>query len=423
MNSKHSQWLSSPQKRYRTKYFFRSTYLAVLRHIGYEGIVGIKITFYPRVLNCEKGSVSSALALSFVFHVGVDAWKLLYIFDAAKNRRVACSFTCVAIAFYCSLKKRYASHDQARAGMKSVSFRSDEAYGMKSGKINRITLGRPHTGCKGGIMRQQVGFTLIELLVVIAIIALLMAILVPVLNKARSQARSVVCQSNLHQWALFFNAYTDDNDGKWFYHHTEDHLVANYWDSFRVNETWCSIMYPYWKDCNEILLCPEASNHKAPDDTDKTHGFTFSAWLYYCSPPGRKILGSYGLNTYIYHRGRDRRSRHGTRREWWGTPHVKKAARIPVLSDATSLHSGLRVRQHPPLYEDVMPLGYYSCFIDRHNGGINMLFMDWSVRKVDIKELYTLKWHRFFDTANEWTKAGGVRREDWPQWMKPYPDY
>jgi len=62
-------------------------------------------------------------------------------------------------------------------------------------------------------MRKK-GFTLIELLVVIAVIALLLSILLPSLRQAKKQARAVVCKSNLHQWALIWKMYVDDNNGK-----------------------------------------------------------------------------------------------------------------------------------------------------------------------------------------------------------------
>jgi len=59
----------------------------------------------------------------------------------------------------------------------------------------------------------------------------------------------------------------------------------------------------------------------------------------------------------------------------------------------------------------------------RDDGGINFVFLDWSVRKVGLKELWTLKWDREFDTAGPWTKAGGVRPGDWPEWMRRFKDY
>ncbi len=53
-----------------------------------------------------------------------------------------------------------------------------------------------------------------------------------------------------------------------------------------------------------------------------------------------------------------------------------------------------------------------------------MLFRDWSVRKVGLKELWTLKWDdRRFDTNGPWTMAGGVQPEDWPAWMRGFKDY
>ncbi len=62
-------------------------------------------------------------------------------------------------------------------------------------------------------MHKRQAFTLIELLVVIAIIAMLMGILMPALQRVKEQARAAACKANLHEWALVFAMYTDDNDG------------------------------------------------------------------------------------------------------------------------------------------------------------------------------------------------------------------
>ena len=83
---------------------------------------------------------------------------------------------------------------------------------------------------------------------------------------------------------------------------------------------------------------------------------------------------------------------------------------------------------HPPEYpDDVAKTGgngeMKRVCINRHTGFINGLLMDWSVRKVGLKELWTLKWHREFDTAGRWTKTGGIKPEDWPQWMQKFKDY
>ena len=53
--------------------------------------------------------------------------------------------------------------------------------------------------------------------------------------------------------------------------------------------------------------------------------------------------------------------------------------------------------------------------LDRHNQNINAVFLDLSARKVGLKELWTLKWHKEFDTSGY---QGG-----WPEWMQKYRDY
>ncbi len=62
--------------------------------------------------------------------------------------------------------------------------------------------------------------------------------------------------------------------------------------------------------------------------------------------------------------------------------------------------------------------------MNRHSGGMtNLAFVDWTVRKVGLKELWTLKWYRDSNTAGPWTTAGLVQPSDWPQWMRRLKDY
>lgn len=61
--------------------------------------------------------------------------------------------------------------------------------------------------------RSRAGFTLIELLVVVAIIALLMAILMPALGKARDQAKTLKCASNMRSLGMGEMVYAAEYNG------------------------------------------------------------------------------------------------------------------------------------------------------------------------------------------------------------------
>jgi prepilin-type N-terminal cleavage/methylation domain-containing protein/prepilin-type processing-associated H-X9-DG protein len=293
---------------------------------------------------------------------------------------------------------------------------------MLCGETNVRREANPHyvaAGKRGGFIRQsrdtEGGFTLIELLVVISIIALLLAILFPSFQRARNQARAVKCQANLKQWGVIFSLYTQDNDGMFW-----STVNSNVW--YKVLEAW---------RYDELCLCPMAAKvnpdpeRKFPDGS--VCGSKFTAWQF----PG-KFIGngkdlrcSYGLNEWIH--GTERIDEVRPRR--WKSCLVKHPDNVPVFMDnIAGLVAPTDERVHPPEYDD----GFYfasvtgglgTCAINRHNGGINMLFMDWSARKVGLKELWTLKWHREFNIAGPWTTAGGVKPTNWPEWMRKFKDY
>jgi prepilin-type N-terminal cleavage/methylation domain-containing protein/prepilin-type processing-associated H-X9-DG protein len=89
--------------------------------------------------------------------------------------------------------------------------------------------------------KNTTGFTLVELLVVIAIIALLMAVLLPALNKARTQAKRIVCLNGLKQLVVAWMTYADNSDGK-LVNGGQAGLPGPYdW----VKEAWwCTPLYP-----------------------------------------------------------------------------------------------------------------------------------------------------------------------------------
>lgn len=256
---------------------------------------------------------------------------------------------------------------------------------------------------------QGAGFTLIELLVVISVVVLLMAILLPVVQRVRNQARAVACQSNLKQWGTILALYIEDSQGYLpfpggFYSILRGLSFSN--DDPNGPEPLNPV---YTKG---ILFCPMAirSGREVPR--------TFRAWEFGLN--GAPVRGSYGFNRQLFVFTFDPSIQTGK-----GSPDIFSLSgrgNIPTLLDATK-QQGCPIDRFPPPSLEAFGNSWGTFCINRHNGHVNGLFLDWSVRKIGLKELWTLKWYREFDTAGPWTKAGGVLPEDWPRWMRGFKDY
>lgn len=289
-------------------------------------------------------------------------------------------------------------------------------------------------------MTKRKGFTLIELLVVIAIIAILMAILMPALNRVRRQARTTACLSHLKQWGLMFSLYCQDNDGYFFSGEvggTRGSVMATINGVTKSWGTgsggfWRLVMMPYSKT-PKMWLCPQAVK-PLPVGTIPQGGWTDKAWQV------DGTVGSYGLNGWILNikaskqagnrmNGWGRNDADGAGRpRHWGQPSSQYGNGVPVFTGSWWVDSWpLDTDQPPPMESgpgDTPGTNEMNRIcVDRHDGFVNSLFADWTVKKVGLKELWTLKWHRTYNVNGQWTKAGGCQTENWPQWMRHYKDY
>lgn len=285
-------------------------------------------------------------------------------------------------------------------------------------------------------MGKKPAFTLVELLVVIAIIALLMAVLLPSLQRAREQAKAAVCLSHLRQWGTTFALFLEDKEGR-----LPRQGLATGDDRIAVYSFLRGICFGGGTDPNaprrydpvrtdKIACCPMATRAAEGHGSFRVHGgeeiyvagttgTTFTAWEMTIPPPSFRM--SYGLNDSLFNWIYDVPAR-GRPSAYTYVFTSRGQGNVPLLLDASTPVCRFMSEEQPPPAED-RPDSTGQVCMNRHNGTINVLFLDSSVRRLGLKGLWTLKWHRDFNTKGPWTTAGGVKPEDWPQWMREFKDY
>lgn len=268
-------------------------------------------------------------------------------------------------------------------------------------------------------MRGKKGFTLIELLVVISIIALLLSILLPSLRKAKEIANATVCMSNVRQWGLIWKMYGSEHYDKFPQGMTSG--SGPQWN----RGAWIQSLRGYIKeDRKKILLCPVAQKlnpaGQRGDGTydPDTHGTTQYAY----ASPSDDIVGqeacSYGMNNWVSYVESDRDSDFNSQRRWQKLSRVRDGSEVPMMLDSMwrggmPFESGYTSLSAPEVKDQWRGPNYeisHFC-VPRHGDKTQGLFVDLSTRKIEIKELWSLKWHRGYDQST-------LPQNAWPQWIE-----
>jgi hypothetical protein len=285
-------------------------------------------------------------------------------------------------------------------------------------------------------MKSSNTFTKKDIVVALVCFIFLLANIAAVSEGGRKRAKEAVCLSNLMKWGQIFQAYTADNDG--FFHAREVGTTYGY------SRMWPYVYKPYYID-KMMRFCPTAANPRLTTGPFGTWNYGVSSYFpidpSLLMPNEREYdprtgtirdgyyTGSYGFNRFVENM---KGGSFSTDPAYWRRADVKGGDKAPVLLDCQYLYYYASSTAEPPAYDGgyTTPEMHYIC-INRHTGYINAVFLDFSARKVGLKELWTLKHSRTFDTCGPWTICGfggdaqacAAAWDAAAPWMKDFPEY
>ncbi|MBW3624895.1 MAG: prepilin-type N-terminal cleavage/methylation domain-containing protein [Armatimonadetes bacterium] len=209
------------------------------------------------------------------------------------------------------------------------------------------------------------GFTLIELLVVIAIIAILAAILFPVFAKARERARTTSCLNNQIQIGRAMLMYMDSYDNYYPHYPVENNSILYLWPTS---------LNPYVKNDSQVHDCPSTGDYGGG-----INGWGTASTGWRANWARAREKGSYCHNGWMY-----------------GVSEADVKAPAETMFDSDGIWIDAWPTRGQTLPRDKVQGandgGLGRIAIDRHSGGINMMYADGHAKWVKLELLTKVKY-------------------------------